>query len=155
MADLGVMFDAKTIDPSKPLDPLPAGKYLAQITDSEMKDAKSGLGKYLKLTFEVVDGPYRGRKCWAQLNILNQNQTASEIARRELSAIAHAVGVMTFRDSAALHNLPLVIHVKCKTREDTGTIQNEVTGFEAKEALLAPPAVSSAQSVVDTPPWQR
>ena len=148
-------FDATQVDPSTHFEAIPAGKYLAQITDSEMKDAKSGLGKYLKLTFEVVDGPYRGRKCWAQLNILNQNQTASEIARRELSAIAHAVGVMTFRDSAALHNLPLVIHVKCKTREDTGTIQNEVTGFEAKEALLAPPAVSSAQSVVDTPPWQR
>lgn len=155
MADLGGTFDANTIDPSAPLEPLPAGKYLAKITESEMKDAKSGNGKYLKLVFEVCDGPMKGRKTWAQLNILNANQTAAEIARKELSAIAHSVGVMKFSDSAALHGIPLTIHVKCKKRDDTGDMQNEISGYEKRDTMLAPPAVSAPQSVVDAPPWQR
>lgn len=155
MADIGGTFDANTVDPSAPLDPLPAGKYLAKITESEVKETKAGNGKYLQFAFEVCDGQYKGRKTWSRLNLWNPNQQAQDIARRELSAIAHAVGVMTFRDSAALHNVPLVITVKCKKREDSGEMANEIGGYESRAALMAPPAVSAPQSVVDTPPWKR
>jgi len=35
---------------------------------------------------------------------------------------------MTPKDSCELHNLPLVIHVRCKKRGDTGEIISEVKG---------------------------
>jgi len=61
------------------------------------------------------------------------------------------VGVITPNDSVELHNLPLVIDVRCKKREDTGEIVNEIKGFSKKDApsLPARPAASS------TPPWAR
>ena len=49
-----------------------------------------------------------------------------QIAKAELSAICRAVGVLAPNDSTDLHDLPLVIHVKCKKWPDTGDISNEV-----------------------------
>ena len=146
-------FDANQVDPSSPLDPIPSGKFLAAIVESEMKPTKSGDGAYLELMFEVLDGEYKGRKVWANLNLKNPSQTAVKIARAELSAICRAVGVMTPSDSTDLHNLPLVIKVKCKKRKDTGEITNEVKGFEKKGAIAA--STPAAQATDDSKPWKR
>ena len=35
-------FDANTVDPTTTFDPIPAGKYVAAITESEMKPTKNG-----------------------------------------------------------------------------------------------------------------
>ena len=67
-------FDANTVDPASDFEPLPAGKYLAVITASEMKPTKSGNGHYLELTFQVIDGPYKGRMLWSRLNLDNPNR---------------------------------------------------------------------------------
>ena len=90
---------------------------------------------------------------WANLNLENPSQTAVKIARAELSAICRAVGVMTPSDSTDLHNLPLVIKVKCKKRKDTGDLTNEVKGFEKKGALTA--STPAPQATDDSKPWKR
>jgi hypothetical protein len=150
MADLHG-FNANEVDPTTDLEPIPAGKYLAMITDSEMKPTKSGDGRYLQLTFQILEGPYKNRFVWARLNLHNANETAVKIARAELSAICRAVGVMTPKDSCELHNLPLVITVKLKKREDTGELQNEIRGFSKRESLGGPPQ----QATTNLPPWKR
>ena len=38
------------------------------------------------------------------------------------------------KDSLELHNLPLLITVKCKKRDDTGDVVNEIRGYAKKEA---------------------
>lgn len=145
-------FDANRVDPASNFDPLPAGKYLAAIIESEMKPTKSGTGNYLQLTFQVLDGPHKGRLLWARLNLDNPNATAVQIAQGELSAICRAVGVLVPHDSVELHNLPLVISVRCKKRADTGEITNEIGGYAKKEAPPAPPpAVNGATPA----PWKR
>ena len=173
-------FDANQYEPNAGFDPLPAGKYLAIITNSEKKATKSGTGTYLELVFTVVHGPCKSRKVWARLNITNANAQAQEIARGDLSAICRAVGVMTPKDSIELHNLPLVITVTQKVRKDTGEIANEVRGYAPKSeyaalgaaqtappaavaapaapaANAAPPAPAATQAAPDDPndaPWQ-
>jgi hypothetical protein len=127
-------FNAYDVDPNSEFDPVPAGKYLAIIIESEAKPTKSGKGSFLELTFEILDGDYKGRKLWARLNLENPNETAVKIARAELSAICHAVGVMQPKDSMELHDLPLTITVKCKKRDDTGDLTNEIRGYAKKEA---------------------
>ena len=86
-------FDANQVEPTVDFEAIPAGKYLAMITDSEMKPTKSGAGSYLQLTFEVLEGPYRGRILWARLNLENPNATTVQIARAELSSICRAVAL--------------------------------------------------------------
>ena len=150
MADLSG-FDANQVEPSSDLDPIPAGKYLAVITESEMAPNKAGTGHYLKLTFQIIEGQFKNRLLWTRLNLDNPNATAVQIARGELSAICRAVGVLAPSDSVELHNLPLVIHVKCKKRTDTGEITNEIKGYAKKEAAKGQPQ----QAPSNTPPWRR
>ena len=145
-------FNAHEVDPASTFEPIPAGKYLAAITASEMKPTKSGVGNYLELTFQVLEGEFKGRNLWARLNLDNPNPTAVQIARGELSALCRAVGVMAPNDSAELHNLPLVITVKQKKREDNDEITNEIKGFSKREAVSAPKAAPAAGG---TAPWRR
>jgi hypothetical protein len=149
MADLRG-FDANHVEPTSDFEPVPPGKYLAVITDSEMKANKAGTGHYLQLTFQVIEGDYKNRLLWSRLNLDNPNSQAVQIARAELSAICRAVGVLAPNDSAELHNLPLVIHVKCRKRDDTGEIANEIKGFSKKEMPASAPS-----SANQTPPWRR
>lgn len=144
-------FDANTVEPTTEFDPISAGKYVAVITASEMKATKNGNGSYLELQFQIVEGEYANRNVWVRLNLDNPNAQAVQIARAQLSAVCRAIGVLTPNDSCELHNLPLTIDVRCKKRQDTGDLTNEVKGFSKKEAPAAParPAASS------TPPWAR
>jgi len=144
-------FNANDVEPATDFEPIPAGKYLAVITDSEMKLTKRGNGHYLELAFQVIDGPCKNRLLWSRLNLDNPNAQAVQIARGELSAICRAVGVMQPKDSIELHNLPLVVTVKCKRREDTGEVVNEIRGYAKKEAASSPPE----QATADAPPWAR
>ena len=153
MADLRG-FDANNVEPAGDFEPIPAGKYLAVITESGMKPTKAGTGSYLQLTFQVIDGEYRNRLLWARLNLDNPNDTARKIAQGELSAICRAVGVLSPNDSVELHNLPLVINVRCKKRNDTGEIVNEVKGYAKKETPAAP-AAGNGPPAKTTPPWKR
>jgi len=145
-------FNANQVEPSSNLEAIPAGKYLAVITESELKPTKSGSGSYLQLTFQVLEGEYKGRFLWSRLNLQNANPTAVKIAQAELSAICRAVGVLTPGDSVELHNLPLVINVKCRKREDSGDVTNEIRGFSKREIAVEKPIQGSSPT---TPPWRR
>ena len=145
-------FDARTVKPTVGFEPVPAGKYLAVITESETKPTKAGDGQYLQLTFQIIEGEYKGRLLWARLCLDHPNAQTVQIARGQLSAICRAVGVMTPKDSVELHNLPLVIRVTCKKREDTGELTNEIKGFETRQRVEPAPAAAAAGSL---PPWKR
>ena len=149
MADLQG-FDARTVEPMDQFEPIPAGRYFAAITGSEMKPTKSGTGSYLELIFQVVEGEFKGRQLWARLNLANPNDLAVKMARAELAAVCKAVGVMTPNDSQELHNLPLEVTVKVKPRSDTGDPANEISGYDKKPAPGQTP-----QAQTDTPPWRR
>lgn len=145
-------FDAREVEPITTFEAIPSGQYLAAITDSEMKLTKNGRGRYLELTFTILEGEHKNRVLWARLNLENPNATAVKIARSELSTICRAVGVMTPQDSAELHNLPLLIEVKCKKRTDTDEIVNEIKGYARKTSGDQAP---QALPTDNTPPWRR
>ena len=130
MANLGPTgFDATGIEPTTDFDPLPAGKYVAEATASDMRPNSKGTGEYLWLEFTVLDGPCASRKVWAQLNLVNPSQQAVEIAQRELSALCRAVGKLRVQDSIELHNIPLEINVKIKNDAEYGA-SNVIRGYK-------------------------
>jgi hypothetical protein len=150
MADLRG-FDANKVEPTTAFDPIPAGKYLAVVSASEMKPNKAGNGRFLELCFTIIEGEYRNRMLWARLNLENPNEIATKISQAELSALCRAVGVMTPNDSVELHNLPLTIRVKCKRRKDNDEISNEIAGYDKRDAVTGKPQ----QAQTSTPPWRR
>lgn len=147
-------FDANQVEPTGDFEAIPAGKYLAVITDSEMKPNKAGTGSLLQLTFQIIEGDFESRLLWTRLNLDHPNATAVQIARADLSAICRAVGVLAPKDSVELHNLPLMINVRCKKRQDTGDVVNEIKGYSPRETKVVR-AAPVASSTPATPPWKR
>ncbi|TVQ34161.1 MAG: DUF669 domain-containing protein [Phycisphaeraceae bacterium] len=157
-------FNANEVDPNVGFEPLPAGKYLCTIVDSDMKQTRNGAGEYLLFEFQVIDGPHMGRKLWDRLTIKHPNQTTVKIARGMLSALCRAVGVMAPKDSVELHSLPLVVSVGLKKRQDTGELTNVVKAYSKRDAgntvvgaAAAAPhdSPASSGSAAGGPPWKR
>lgn len=155
-------FDATQVAPREDFSPIPVGEYVVQIIDSDVKPTKSGNGHRLELTFEVMDGEYKGRRVFEGLNLDNPNPKTVEIAQRELSAICHAIGKLQVSDSQELHYKPLVIRVDIEER-DGYSPRNVVKAYKAvaaggvgnAPAGAAPsaPAVNSASPSSSAPPW--
>jgi len=122
-------FDASTVEPQSDFAPLPTGEYTVIITQSEMKDTKTGSGKYLQLTYQVVDGDFKNRLIFDRLNIQNANETAQQIAQKALSSICRAIGVMHPKDSEELHDKPLVVKVGIRPASGEYGESNIVKGY--------------------------
>ena len=146
-------FNAGEVEPNAGFDPIPADKYVAMVTGSEMKPTKNGDGSYLELEFTVLEGQYKDRKVWDRLCLNHPNPQTVKIARGNLSALCRAVGVMQPKDSVDLHNLPLVITVRLKKRDDNGDLANEIKGYAAKKSTID--QSSQAPQTNATPPWRR
>ncbi|CAK0756631.1 DUF669 domain-containing protein [Azospirillaceae bacterium] len=112
MANLGTTFDASTVDPAKPFEILPPGKYVVQIVMSEMRVTKDGNGQYLWLELDILEGEHSGKKLFDRLNLVNSNISTVEFAQRTLSAICRATGRMQVQDSDELHLVPMLADVK-------------------------------------------
>ncbi len=153
-----INFNANDVEPTVGFEPVPAGKYLAVITASEMKPTKNGAGEYLQLEFEIVEGPCKGRRIWERLTLKHTNDVTVQIARGALAAICRATGVMKPKDSSELHNVPLVITVAVRNREDNGEPTNAVKGYARREGAPAPTPTrqpSQAAAGGSAPPWKR
>lgn len=161
-------FDATQVAPSTGVpEALPAGWYNAAIDESEMKPTKDGTGVYLQLRFNVLDGQYAGRKVFSRLNLRNANAVAQEIAYKDLSAIAHAVGVLHVQDSQQLHGIPMKIKLKLKPADDRYDASNEIqqyrsinddvgtVGAPAAAAALPPAAPGGWAAPAAPQPWQQ
>lgn len=140
-------FNAANVEPDTGTpDPIPGGWYNAMADQSELKPTKDGVGARLSVRFTVLDGQYAGRKVFAGFNIKNANAVAQEIAYKQLSALAHAVGVLDVKTSEMLHNIPLKIKVKVKPADGVYEAQNEVTIYKNIKDDAGGSAVGSAPS---------
>ena len=130
MANLAGMIDYNA-SPESQFAALPSGDYPAVITDSAVKTTKAGNGQYLELTYQVIDGPMRGRQVWARINIQNPNATAVQIGQQNLAQLRHATGVLKLEDSQQLHNIPHIIRVEYKPPRDQYGESNDVKEYKA------------------------
>ena len=150
-----VNFNAAEVSTESQFSPVPNGDYPVIITESEMKETQSGDGQYLQLVLEVIDGPYKGRKVWERLNLVNKNQTAVEIAQRSLSQICHAVGHLQLQDSVELHNKPMMAKIVVR-QQDGYDDTNEVKEYSAYPGGAPAPAQAApkpAAPSANKPAW--
>ena len=163
MARFDTSFDATSVEPTTPYELLPAGKYRAQIVESEMRVTRNGMGQFLWLMLDILDGHYQGRKIFDQLNLVNPNPTTVEIAQRTLSAICHATGRMHVSDSEELHLIPMTIQVKIKPPKNGYGESNAIAylpperGAVARVAKPTPgaPATPAAPPKMASAPWNK
>ena len=160
MARFDTAFDATGIDPTTGYDVIPAGKYRAQIVESEMRVTRNGMGQFLWLMLDIIEGQYQGRKLFDQLNLVNSNPQTVEIAQRTLSAICHATGKLQVNDSVDLHLVPMTIQVGVKPPKDGYSEKNTIRYLVPEKAPAAPayqaaPAASQTPAAPAAAPWNR
>lgn len=163
MARFDTSFDATSVEPTTAQELLPAGKYRAQIVESEMRVTKNGMGQFLWLMLDILDGEYKGRKIFDQLNLVNPNPTTVEIAQRALSAICHATGKMHVSDSEELHLIPMTIQVKIRPPKNGYGESNAVAylppdraaAARAAKPASAAPATPAAPPKMASAPWNK
>lgn len=154
MANLN--FNAANVPPASANIVVPAGWYNVIIEHSEVVPTAAGTGTILKLRYSIVDGEFKGRKIFGQLNIVNPSPMAQEIAQKQLSAICHAVNVIQCNDSQQLHNIPFKVKLKItpggikdQHTGDKYDDKNEVTGWEKSSTNVG---VSGGSAPGATPP---
>jgi len=138
---------------------VPAGEYQVVITESEERRTKSGTGTYLGLTLEIIDGPHKGGKLWANVNMQNPSAAAVTMGQRELSSICRATGKMAPRDSRELHDLPILVTVILVTVDVEGE-RNRITAWAPRPASSSVAVVGSTiriapQTQPGVSPWKR
>jgi hypothetical protein len=160
MAELN--FDSNEIEPTGSFEPLPLGEYTVMISASEMKPTKNGKGSYLQLTYDVVEGEYHGRKIFDRLNLVNESETAQDIAQRSLSAICRCVGVLHPKNSEELHDKPMIIKLGIRAASGEFQASNVVKGYsrtdgkDLKEVTeCAPVTKAPAAGAKAKRPWQK
>lgn len=146
-------FNAQTVAPQQAFEPLAGGWYVMAITGAEQKVTNAGTGTYLKLELTVVDGPFKGRKVWTNLNLNNPNPKAVEIAQQQLSAICHAIGVMQLQNSQQLMNIPMGVKLSIR-KQDGYEDSNDVRGFKNAADVVVQTAASAPVQQVAAPVQQ-
>jgi hypothetical protein len=157
-------FDSTVIEPATGrFELLPIDDFLAVISDSSMEPNKKTKGRHLSLTWTVIEGDYKDRKVFSNLNLDNENAQTVEIAQRELSAICRATGILHPKDSSELHDKPVVISVGIRKGsngyEDSNIIKkfSRVDGKELGDVTDSTPAAKTAAptGTAKLKPWQR
>jgi hypothetical protein len=148
MSDLqqffGGAFDSTSVPPADDFPVLPPDNYPVLIESTEVKATKANDGAYVKIKMSVLDGPFKGRKLFDNINIHNPNQQCVEIGLRSLAALGQALGVRHVNDTDQFVNQVCVAHVKVKDG------QNVIRTYSALTPAAAPGIPQQPQ-----PPYQQ
>lgn len=149
-------FDATQVDTSS-REAIQPGTYEAVITESEIRPCRSGAGKGINLTFEILSESAKGRKVWSWINYIHPKAEAQRIGQEELARICKAVGVQKLDDTNQLHNIPLMITVAIDKDDPTRNVVKKVAPKAATAASPAsqPSAAPTATSASEGAPWAR
>lgn len=116
------MFDLSNIK-TNANETLPEGKYVVNVTNSEIKDTQNGNGKYIKVELTISSGEHKGRKLWQNFNVQNKNDKAVSIGLSQLKSMLVAANFPTpdkLNSIADLNGLTVGIKTKIKKDEQYG-----------------------------------
>lgn len=150
MANLGQTFDSDQYGELEGFDPIPADKYTVAITGSSVELTKKGDGKYIALEHTVLEGTYKGRKIWSNLNIQNPNPQTVEIAQKTLATLCRAIGKRVIADTVELHDIPCIAKVKVIPAKGDYPAKNGIVTYQSLQGEVASPSSSNENSPVDS-----
>lgn len=134
------IFNAREVEPDQGrVGAIPAGWYATMVEKTELKPSSGGTGQLIAVTLGVIDGPNKGSKIFTNFNVVNDNEQAVTIGRKQLSALCHAVNLFNMQDTDQLKNTPFYTRVKVTPavfKDDGVSIlyeeKNEPTAYRAQ-----------------------
>ena len=157
---------------------IPAGLYQAIITASGgdpgdertgedgLVSSRSGKGRYLPMTFEIIEGEYKGRQIFKNFNLENTNEQAVKIAQGEIKELLQAVGWDFVNkpcgpdDTSEIHMIPLTLQITTRVNKNTDDEQNEIKHFKPRQTPGMTTAAPTGSRAAETQapavaPWAR
>lgn len=156
-------FNAANIKPMDSMEIVPAGWYVCEITDAEVKatgkgKASQGLGVFFK--YRILSGDYKNRMIFGGcINVQNASADCQSIGHRELSSICHAVKIIPFDDLQVFVGKQLEVKVKIRKATDADLAKgyedkNETNGYKACENANVNSGPSFPQGTPSAPVMQ-
>ena len=108
---------------------IPEGSYQAHIIKSEWKTTKAGDGEYINIHLVILDGEFAGRMLFENLNMVNPNKIAEDIARKTLNSICTACKLQAVEDTDELHGIPMEVKVKVKPAQSDWPAGNSIASY--------------------------
>ncbi len=139
-------FDPNSVETISNHELLPAGDYPVMVESSEVKPNKKKTGHILAVQFEVVDGPKKGKKLFANFNLANPSEVAVKIGLKELGALCKAtIGGALFTDEAQLLQQSCIACVKIKDNENSIRTYKSVAEVQAAGRGVRPQQMQQQQ----------
>jgi hypothetical protein len=103
------------------------GHYVARIVDAIVKPYKTGKGRAVFLTWELMDDEYAARKLWSKCTLSHESEKAVKFGRQQFKDICDACGIAgPFKDLTMLYNKPCSIWVRVEEGDGQYPPKNEV-----------------------------
>lgn len=147
-------FDFSNVEPAG-FEPIPQGKYVAMITSVEKRETRAGTGHYLSLRFDLIDGKYKGRVIFINLNLWNQNPKAVEMAQRDMAGILRALNIQgPVGDANELCNKAIGVDVTVRHSDFKGGPENGIKSYlPAGKVPVGDPQPAANESSPAPAPW--
>ena len=170
--DLGMSINVDEIDRTNEYEVLPPGVYTVIICEASVKPSKNKpQNKFAALTHEIVDGEFKGRKFFNNVNFINENPKTEAWAKKTLAQISDAVNFAgQLRNVNVFKNIPFKVLLE-SSLDDKNRPQNtvkkyinlkDVEGIAAAQGASTPSAGSAqptgGQAAVahsTTVPWAK
>jgi len=150
-----LQFDSSKIEIKNDFELLPSGDYVAIISDSEWKETKNHDGQFLSLKVEIIDGKYKGRFIFDNLNLDNKSEKAVQIAQQTLASICLATNKVNVNDSSELHDIPLIIKVGVQAASGNYSESNNIKWYKPNTGAVGTQPTATPTASANTRPWAK
>ncbi|MBX9760665.1 MAG: DUF669 domain-containing protein [Beijerinckiaceae bacterium] len=154
-------FDDSDIPADKggSFEPIPAGDYVLQVDNEEVRLTKDQSGAMLVCTFKVLDGEHEGRLIFTNFNIRYKSAQAQKIGVGQLKALCLACNLdyeLVKDASEMLRQIPFRAAVGFEKEQAGYERRNKITKYYpvdvAPPASYAPPVQQAAPQTPAAPP---
>jgi hypothetical protein len=133
-------FNPAEVEPSAPIELLPAGDYPVILIETDLAKKDSGAVQF-EFCVQITEGQFQNRRVYASQNYTKKDGSPNNIGRGQVSQICRCVGVMNPTDTTELHHKRLIAKVGVEKSEGYDP-KNNVKGF--KPYQQAPQAAQPA-----------
>ncbi len=138
----GEGFDANEVEPMADFELLPAGYYVSEVESIELKETKKGDGYFLKVIMSVLDGDFKGRKIFDNINIANPSEMCVKMGKATFAALCLSAGEARVEDPDVL--LGKVVVVSLKVKGENNDVRTYLSVDDYNKKLVAKGAASPA-----------
>jgi len=161
MASLIGLDDNLPPEDHQSFDILPAGDYVGQVIESDVAPTNSG-GTMLKLTWELINEGFRGRRVWQNINLRNNSPKAQEIGQKEYANLKKACGITASpSDTSVFHGKPVGLELKIEKSsnprypDDKNVVKHLFNAMDFGSRKSVEKAVSAPAGQAATPAWAK